>query len=209
MKFSFPSIINQPKNNWVITDNHLLAGNVTQISTPNMGSEIELTKLPLYIVLHYTATTDAGSANAILCDKDKEVSAHLVIGRDGKVWQLVPFNRIAWHAGESAWEGLNGLNKCSIGIELVNAGKLAREDGRFLTWDGKRISKREVIKIVHENGFITYWQHYPRKQLEILEIIINSLKSRYTISDILMHSEISPNRKIDPGEAFPIERFRD
>ncbi len=46
------------------------------------------------------------------------VSAHLVIRRDGEVLQFVPFNKRAWHAGESDYRGRKRCNDFSIGIEL-------------------------------------------------------------------------------------------
>ncbi|MCB1734337.1 MAG: 1,6-anhydro-N-acetylmuramyl-L-alanine amidase AmpD [Gammaproteobacteria bacterium] len=47
-----------------------------------------------------------------------EVSAHLLIRRDGKVIQFVPFGERAWHAGVSRFQGRDGCNDFSIGIEL-------------------------------------------------------------------------------------------
>jgi AmpD protein len=47
-----------------------------------------------------------------------KVSAHLLIDRHGCVTQFVPFNKIAWHAGVSKFEGLANCNEYSIGIEL-------------------------------------------------------------------------------------------
>ena len=47
-----------------------------------------------------------------------EVSAHLLIERQGQVVQFVEFNRQAWHAGVSQWQGRQGCNAFSIGIEL-------------------------------------------------------------------------------------------
>lgn len=46
------------------------------------------------------------------------VSAHLCIFRDGQVTQYVPFDRRAWHAGVSSWQGRERCNDFSIGIEL-------------------------------------------------------------------------------------------
>jgi AmpD protein len=46
------------------------------------------------------------------------VSSHLLIRRDGDVLQYVPFNRKAWHAGKSEFEGRAECNEFSIGIEL-------------------------------------------------------------------------------------------
>jgi AmpD protein len=47
-----------------------------------------------------------------------KVSAHLLIGREGDVTQFVPFNKRAWHAGESQFAGKSNCNDFSIGIEL-------------------------------------------------------------------------------------------
>jgi AmpD protein len=49
---------------------------------------------------------------------DRRVSAHVLIGRDGFVTQYVPFDRRAWHAGASSFEGRAACNDFSIGIEL-------------------------------------------------------------------------------------------
>jgi AmpD protein len=46
------------------------------------------------------------------------VSAHLLVRRDGQVIQFVPFQRRAWHAGESHFEDRIRCNDFSIGIEL-------------------------------------------------------------------------------------------
>ncbi len=50
--------------------------------------------------------------------KDLRVSAHVLIDRNGGLFQFVPFHRRAWHAGESNFEGRKRCNDFSIGIEL-------------------------------------------------------------------------------------------
>ncbi len=47
-----------------------------------------------------------------------QVSAHLLIGRDGELVQFVPFTERAWHAGESSFRGRACCNDFSVGIEL-------------------------------------------------------------------------------------------
>lgn len=47
-----------------------------------------------------------------------EVSAHLLIERDGTITQFVNFNKRAWHAGRSSYLGRAECNDYSIGIEL-------------------------------------------------------------------------------------------
>lgn len=47
-----------------------------------------------------------------------QVSAHLLIRRDGSLVQFVPFDQRAWHAGQSRYDGRENCNDFSIGIEL-------------------------------------------------------------------------------------------
>lgn len=64
------------------------------------------------------------SAEALerLCDPAAEVSAHYLISRRGRLFQLVPEDQRAWHAGAGAWGGAGDVNSHSIGIELSNDG---------------------------------------------------------------------------------------
>jgi N-acetylmuramoyl-L-alanine amidase len=64
----------------------------------------------------------ADAALERLCDKGAAVSAHYLIGRDGKVYKLVDEDKRAWHAGEGRWAGRDDVNSRSIGIELDNDG---------------------------------------------------------------------------------------
>jgi len=60
-----------------------------------------------------------------------EVSAHLLIRRDGQVIQYVPFDRRAWHAGASCWQGRERCNDFSIGIELEGCDELPFEPVQY------------------------------------------------------------------------------
>ena len=60
-----------------------------------------------------------------------EVSAHCVIRRDGTVEQYVPFTRRAWHAGVSAFNGIENCNDYSIGIELEGTDKSAYCEAQY------------------------------------------------------------------------------
>ncbi len=59
--------------------------------------------------------------------KDMQVSAHLLIKRDGLVIQFVPFDKRAWHAGDSSFNGQDNCNDFSIGIELEGTDNIAYE----------------------------------------------------------------------------------
>lgn len=49
---------------------------------------------------------------------ERQVSAHLLIGRDGSLTQYVPLHLRAWHAGPSSFRGRERCNDFSLGIEL-------------------------------------------------------------------------------------------
>lgn len=63
--------------------------------------------------------------------KDLQVSAHLLILRDGQVIQFVNFNDRAWHAGRSSYLGKIECNDYSIGIELEGSDDLPFEDVQY------------------------------------------------------------------------------
>ena len=64
--------------------------------------------------------------------KGLEVSAHCVIRRDGSIEQYVPFNKRAWHAGVSSFEGVEACNDYSIGIELEGTDKSAYTKAQYI-----------------------------------------------------------------------------
>ena len=64
--------------------------------------------------------------------KDHKVSAHVLIRRDGEVVQFVPFNKRAWHAGESKYKDCENCNDFAIGIELEGADETPYEEAQYL-----------------------------------------------------------------------------
>ena len=131
--------------------NHRLVGdNVSFRQTPNVGGALA----PRFVVLHYTAGRNLESSVESLCTQKPQgnASAHIVLGRDGRIVQLAPLNRVTWHAGVSQWNGLNGLNHHAIGIEMDNAGLLHREGERFVSWFGKAYPENEVLVAAHRHG---------------------------------------------------------
>ncbi len=159
------------------------------------------------IIIHYTASSNAVGAAEYLAHPKKDVSAHLVIGQNGSIYQIVPFNIQAWHAGISRYKDLMNLNNYSIGIELDNAGKLTKQNGNYISWFDKLYSPDEVY--IHNPGpDETYWHKYTVEQLHALVEVCKSLKEEYHIKNILGHSDIT-SRKIDPGPAFPMQEIRE
>lgn len=135
-----------------------------------------------YIVVHYTSADLQRSLHLLT---QGEVSAHYLIGDSpATVYRLVDENRRAWHAGVSAWQGRTWLNASTLGIELVNQGYFDGPKGR-------------------------YWQPYSEAQIEALIVLLKDLVKRHDLplDSIIGHSDIAPQRKVDPGPLFPWRRL--
>lgn len=201
-------------------ENHLIMDNigsdVRYIESPNHGGNFE-PGYPDTIIIHYTAGGSVGSSVRTLTDPNVKTSAHLIVGRDGSITQLVPFNLIAWHAGRSSYNGRVGFNKFSISIELDNAGLLTPEGDWYVSWFGRIYEPSDVIQATHKNDQSTrkdvqksdYWHKYTEVQIETTFELCAMLRDKYGIKHILGHDEIAPDRKIDPGPAFPMDKLRD
>lgn len=77
---------------------------------------------PNFVIIHATSNDTAEQALRTLTDPARRVSSHYLIGRDGRIYQLVDERARAWHAGESKWGATTDLNSVSLGIELDNNG---------------------------------------------------------------------------------------
>lgn len=144
--------------------------------SPNYGERKD-SRRPNMILLHYTGMHEAEAALARLCAAESEVSAHYFVFEDGRVVQMVPESRRAWHAGISAWDGETDINSCSIGIEIANPG--------------------------HDYGY----PDFPKRQIAAVTMLCRSILTRHPVAPerVLAHSDVAPARKRDPGEKFPWE----
>jgi N-acetylmuramoyl-L-alanine amidase len=188
--------------NMLTVKNHLLEGDaVTQRKTPNRGGSLA----PKYLVYHYTAGASAQSSADWLCNPAAKASAHLVLGREGQIIQLAPFNVVTWHAGISHWAGLTGMNGYSIGIEMDNAGVLRRLGDRYESAFGKVYSASEVVVAKHKHGSTEQaWHAYTEAQMARAFELAEVLGAHYGITEVLGHEDIARGRKSDPGPAFPL-----
>ena len=192
-----------------ITNNKLVAElpepNIPFVNSPNQGGVIT----PKYLIIHFTAGRSANSSIDWFKNPDAKASAHLVIGRDGSIKQMVDFNKKAWHAGDSRWANIVGLNNYSIGIELDNPGHLKNVNGRWMSWFGAEYPATDVMIAQHKHQDApTGWHIYTAAQLDACIKVSQLLVSKYGLLDILGHEDIAPNRKEDPGPAFPMESFK-
>lgn len=147
-----------------------------------------------YVVIHGTWMADDAAALARLCDPAAEVSAHYLIQHDGQTVQLVDEDKVAFHAGKSAWEGVEGLNDWSLGIEIGNAGP----------FDAPPTADTE------KNPDWGRAKPYLEAQYEAVIALLKGIMARHPQirpEHVLAHSEVSPGRKSDPGPGFEWERL--
>lgn len=137
-----------------------------------------------YIILHFTQETFERSLEILTQGR---VSSHYLVSDTARPrsYQLVSEDRRAWHAGQSYWRGETALNASSIGIEIVNLGPTPNADGGFYPFPTAQID--EVIRLVRD------------------------IANRHAVAPhrILGHSDIAPQRKVDPGPQFPWQRLFD
>ena len=177
-------------------------------STPNRGGLIK----PELVVLHDTAgRLDPKTAVDWMTNPKARASAHLCIGRGGEITQLAPFNVATWHAGVSKYKGRKYVNKFSIGIEIVNPGKMTGLVGNHVSaWYKQKFNVDEFdIKYAntkdHGPGF---WMAYTPVQIAAVTDICEVLVAHYVLRDVTTHYAISPKRKVDVNPVFPIETVR-
>lgn len=193
-----------------IKDNQLSGDNVRKpVKCTKTSGEFAKGDLDT-IVIHYTAGPYQSSLNTLVNPKVK-ASAHVLVDRDGSITQLIPFNEIAWHAGDSSYAGRSGYNKYSIGIEIVNSGPLTKSGNVYRSWFGSAYNPSDVIEAVHRNqSTAKYWHVYTAEQIEAVRELCAELIETYPeIKQILGHEEIAPSRKTDPGPAFPLDKLRE
>ncbi len=117
-------------------------------------------------------STAFDASKAIQTYKDHDVSVHYIIETNGNVISLVDEDKRADHAGPSYWRGFDRINPRSIGIEILQP---------------------------------TLGQSaYTNKQKEATIKLSKRIIKKYNINPkmIVGHSDISPNRKPDPGKCF-------
>ena len=153
--------------------------NKTLNYSPNFDTKKRKSKDIKFIIFHYTGMKKETNAINKLTNNKSKVSSHYFIKKNGEILNLVPDLYIAWHAGISSWKKTKFLNKYSIGIEISNTGHKYKKES------------------------------YNRKQISSLLKLSRTLIKKYKIKSefILGHSDISPDRKKDPGENFPWRYF--
>jgi N-acetyl-anhydromuramyl-L-alanine amidase AmpD/peptidoglycan/xylan/chitin deacetylase (PgdA/CDA1 family) len=180
--------------------------------TCNFGPPI----IPDSIVLHFTQGPYSSTVNEFR-ENEYETSAHYIIDRDGTITQMVPEFFAAYHVTCYGYRSLctPSCPICddeqgkftepwtrSIGIELVNNGRLRGKYGDFRNPDDSPFTG-----LVYEDYLASfsyrYWEDYPIEQIEALRVLVEDIMNRWDIplERVIGHSRIQPE-KIDPGPAL-------
>lgn len=169
---------------------------------------------PEIVVLHDTAgrLELRNSARYLASNNTAKASVHFVIERNGEIVQLVPTNRKANHAGDSSYHGKKWCNVFSIGIELVNPGKMTRASATHaLAWWGERFDIedygiREMATPQHGHGL---WMPHSEAQIKaLLDLLTVLFRDIPSLKDITTHWFISPGRKVDPNPTLTTQQLR-
>lgn len=204
--------------NLSVDKNHQLTGDPKVVQVPYARSQSEM-PIRRGAIVHFTAgATAMSSINFWKTPEARGAEAHLCIDRDGTIYQILPFNKTADHAGpQSDWIDHNdgkkyvNLNKCFIGIELANAGN----SPKVIEW-AKKNAKAKGVFLSHRQtpDKREEWEVYPAAQIDSLMHVLRAIKERYNLDIFLGHDEVAYNdrrqyvRKNDPGPAISMEFIR-
>ncbi len=78
---------------------------------------------PNFVIIHHTAQHSMNQTIRTFQLEHTKVSAHYVVGKDGRIVQMLNDYLRSWHAGKSKWGNITDMNSISLGIELDNNGR--------------------------------------------------------------------------------------
>lgn len=188
---------------------------------------------PKFFIYHYTAGRyGIDSTVNFMKNADTKADVHLVLDASGRLVQMAPLNEKCWHAGKSAYDGYNGLNSWSNGIEVINPGPLdIIGRGIYKTWYGvvyynptvavgggesvrnqypNAIAHPGIVEMshqIHTSDPKKGWIPYTPEQVNVMTNLSQAIVRNYG-SKLLGHDEIT-DRKRDPGPLSQIEMMRD
>jgi len=140
------------------------------------------------IVLHHTASGDADSVYTWWNNDPKRVITHIIIDRNGTVYQTMPWEYWGWHinVGSDAnkinkkyKKNTTRFEKHSIGIEIVSWGWLTKKDDKYYSWLNKVVPKDDVEAVKFRGQ--KYFHKYTDAQVKSLEKLLLRLTKQFDI----------------------------
>jgi len=110
---------------------------------------------PNFVIIHHTAQHSLNQTIRTFQLPHTKVSSHYVIGKDGRVVQMLNDYLRSWHAGRSKWGNVTDLNSVSIGIELDNNGKEPFPEAQI----GALLSLLDTLKTKYQIPFTNFIGH--------------------------------------------------
>jgi N-acetyl-anhydromuramyl-L-alanine amidase AmpD len=192
--------------------------------------------VPLGLIWHTTDTPPGRTAQSLaegIRTAAGLKSWNVLIAQDGGLWQSVPFTLASWHVGNAGTiEGrhFNNVNKGTIGVELQNAGRLKKIDGKFYMWpyfrtklvDGKAkadpklgVDPKLVIDAdragADDKG--VWWELFTAPQIAAAERLVRALAAwrptELGRASAFQYGHVNfpgTTGKEDPGRTFPAIR---
>jgi N-acetylmuramoyl-L-alanine amidase len=196
-----------------IQDHLLVGARLEPVGNLNGGRPMPIRRC---LVIHFTAGSSVQGTFSHWRSPDSrkiDLGAHITIDRDGTIYQSRRFDRTISHAGTSRWvdpktgKRYTSCNGFAIGIELVNAGSSAA----IRRWAEQHDpAYAGTVKARHRNGGPEQiWEAYSKQQITAVTEVSRLLVQSYNLDDVTGHDCISPERKDDPGPAFPMLTFRE
>jgi N-acetylmuramoyl-L-alanine amidase len=106
---------------------------------------------PNYVIIHFTAQDSLAQTLKTFTIVKTQVSAHYVVGKDGRVVHMLNDYMRAWHAGVSKWGSISDMNSCSIGIEIDNNGNEPFTDAQVKSLLALLAQLKKVYNIPSDN----------------------------------------------------------
>jgi N-acetyl-anhydromuramyl-L-alanine amidase AmpD len=183
----------EPEQSKVIP--HLM--DAAKVSRPRGSNQVDT------VMLHFSSDVVAHPEdpykveNVVAGFASAGVSAHYMIDRQGRAYQLVKEDRIASHAGRGVLPfppyRTNNLNNFSIGIEMLN----------ISDWQDMKLfmSKAAFDKVAKKDIGFTDAQYKSLNQL-LADIHTRWPQVKLDRHHIIGHSDYAPGRRTDPGVLF-------
>lgn len=208
------------ENGWLTPE----PGDPTVVTVQSVRSYGLSVSAPLGVVWHYTGGVGGPQYAANLAERirtydratDRPASWHLLIAKNGAVYQSVSLLRGSWHTGrggEMAGKSWDNVNKVTIGIELENAGRLKRIGAKWFCWP---YWEDKIAEIPDKDCEVAatrstrvqgegYFDSFPESQIHTAISLTRSIAICYSLSAANLahgHKDYDPIRKEDPGPLF-------
>lgn len=147
------------------------------------------------IVIHADAASKISQSIAWLCDPQSKVSYHVIIGRLGDCYQLVQFDKRAWHAGKSVIDAPE-YGHCGTGSCMMDNRQNVNDFSIGICFGNRQDGKEPYTEAEYQAG----------------AELCRELMQRYpaiTPERIVTHEHIAlpHGRKADPGPLFDFLYF--